>query len=141
MNTQVAKLQSELRREMGQQAPIVRTRAGLYQMDNVARPRAEDMVEAMSEASIDRIERATTKLEDEYALGAPGRIDACQEADLLIRKGRPLSFVKFGDLFQGDPIINESELKIIPGSSVAPQEKFWCQVRWLVGLRWKLLCT
>ena len=129
-NTQVTKLGGEMRHEMGRLAPRPRTRAGLYQMENVGKPRAADMVEAMSETSIAKLVQAEAKFEDEFALGAPGRIDACHATDLIVREGRPLSYVKFGDPFQGDPIVDVRDLDTIPGSAIAPRDSLAMDGKW-----------
>ena len=127
-NTQVLKLQVELRGD-GLTLPV-QTRAGLYQMANAGKPKPQHMLGSMKEAGHERIERASTKLEDEFALGGPARIDACDAVDAEIRNGRPLNRVKFGDLFQGNPILDEADVESIPGSNVAPRGTLSIEGKW-----------
>lgn len=129
-NTQVTKLSNELWQELGPRAPYVQTRAGVYQMENCGRPCPADMVDAMSESAVDRLIRAWIKLEDEFALGGPARIDACEAVDVVVRKGRPLNRVKLGDLFQGSPILDEADVESIPGSGVQPKWTLSIDGKW-----------
>ena len=98
-NTQVLKLKVELKEDglkLGAQK-----HAGLYEMANSGKPKVEHMLGSMKEAGHNVIDRASTKLEDEFALGGPAHIEACEAVDAEIRNGRILNRIKFGDLFQG----------------------------------------
>ena len=127
-NHQVIKLDSELHGD-GVILPV-QTRAGLYQMPNEGRPKPSEMIASMKEAQTQRIQKWNHKLEDEFCLGAPRRLDACEEVDLQLRNRIWMNYIKFGDGFQGDPIVDVQDVEIIPGSSVAPRGTISMEGEW-----------
>jgi hypothetical protein len=60
---------------------------------------------------------ARLRLEDEFALASPFRIDACAAVDSMLGKAT-MNVVRFGDPNQGNPIVSPDELETIPQYSL-----------------------
>lgn len=100
-----------------------RTRAGFFAIPENEPATTEDMEKGMAESYVHAVTTAHALLEDEFALSTPRRMTACNAVLQSIRNNGNmwggLDNIKFGDPFQGGPILSEREREEIPGSSVA----------------------
>jgi hypothetical protein len=117
-NHQVKKLAADL---AAAGLPIgCQTRAGLYQIDNDGCANPDRMLAQMKEEPLERLKAAHLRLEDEFALASPFRIDACAAVDSMLGKAT-MNVVRFGDPNQGNPIVSTDELETIPQYGGAPR--------------------